>query len=390
MRNRLLPLSLAALLAACGSGSDPDAGKTATDPVTVRIVAFNDLHGHIDPIGAEVPIPTADGEEKAFVGGAATLASAIAGIRAENPDTLVISAGDLFGSSHLTSALFLDEPTVTVMNRMGLDFNAVGNHEFDSGLAELKRMQDGGCEKHTALEPCALEAFEGAKFQFLAANVLQDGKTIFPASAMRTFGTGANAVQVGIIGLTLKGTPFATKGDVEALTFADEADTINAETRRLRQQGADAIVVALHSGLTPFSTAPYDSCGGIAGPLREVLDRLEPGVDLVLSGHTHEAYICDYSTVDPERPMLITSAMRTGFMFTDITLTVNAGLGRVTDRTARNIVLQRKARDARGLPVEHNPAFALYDSDDDIAAYVQRYSQMAKRVAAEVAATTRE
>ncbi len=57
----------------------------------------------------------------------------------------MISAGDLIGASPLLSALFHDEPTIESMNKLGLDINAVGNHEFDEGAAELLRMQDGGC-----------------------------------------------------------------------------------------------------------------------------------------------------------------------------------------------------------------------------------------------------
>ena len=57
-----------------------------------------------------------------------------------NPNTLVVSAGDLVGASPLLSALFHDEPTIEAMNEIGLDLNAVGNHEFDEGAAELLRL----------------------------------------------------------------------------------------------------------------------------------------------------------------------------------------------------------------------------------------------------------
>ena len=69
------------------------------------------------------------------------------------------------------------------MNLLGLEFNSVGNHEFDRGADELKRMQAGGCAKFTRRTPCAVEPFGGATFRYLAANVLQsDGSTIFPAT----------------------------------------------------------------------------------------------------------------------------------------------------------------------------------------------------------------
>ncbi len=75
----------------------------------------------------------------------------------------------MIGATPLISAIFHDEPTIEAMNLMGLDYNGVGNHEFDEGAAELTRMQEGGCHP---VEGCfAGDGFEGADFQFLAANV---------------------------------------------------------------------------------------------------------------------------------------------------------------------------------------------------------------------------
>ncbi len=93
---------------------------------------------------------------------------------------MVVSAGDLIGASPLLSALFHDEPTIEAMNMIGLDLNAVGNHEFDEGAAELLRMQVGGCHP---VDGCLDgDPFAGADFRFLAANVVRSdtGRTIFP------------------------------------------------------------------------------------------------------------------------------------------------------------------------------------------------------------------
>jgi 5'-nucleotidase len=98
-----------------------------------------------------------------------------------------VSAGDLISGSPITSSLFLDEPTVGVMNRLGLDFNAVGNHEFDRGRKELLRMAHGGCEQNTTRKPCALEPYKTPAFPFLAANTItQDGTPLLPPPAQNS------------------------------------------------------------------------------------------------------------------------------------------------------------------------------------------------------------
>jgi 5'-nucleotidase len=128
MIRRLLPLVLAPLLlTGCAS-------VTPSPPVTVGIIAINDFHGALEPPRQAVPAP--DGKGGVVVvpsGGAAWLASAIDSIRAKYPHHLTVSAGDMIGGTPITSAIFLDEPAIGAMNMIGLDFNAAGNHEFDSG-----------------------------------------------------------------------------------------------------------------------------------------------------------------------------------------------------------------------------------------------------------------
>ncbi|MBD3729303.1 MAG: bifunctional metallophosphatase/5'-nucleotidase [Sphingomonadales bacterium] len=353
---------LALPLALAGCATLPAA--TAPETVRVRIIGINDFHGNLQPLGRKLTITDADGtREEVRVAGAAALASAIESHRAQDKYSLVISAGDLISASPLISSLFLDEPTITAMNRIGLDFNAVGNHEFDRGWKELRRMQDGGCDKNTLRTPCAIEPFAGAKFSFLAANVAfkDSGQTLFPASAMRSFGKGRGEVKIGIIGLTLKDTPMlVTPSGVAGLDFSDEANAINGQVARLEGDGADAIVVAIHQGL--FSDQPYDrpSCDGINGELLDILKRLDPRVDLVISGHTHQFYICDYSTIDPSRHFLVTSAGYGGSFLTDIALTIDPKAGDVVAREAHNVLVRADG-----------------PSDPDIATYVGKYAAAA-------------
>ncbi len=354
-------------------------------PVEVKLIAFNDFHGNLQPPKDSVNHP-APGPEAVRVpaGGAAYLASAINGLRERNPNNLVVSAGDMIGASPLVSALFLDEPTIHAMNLIRVDYNAVGNHEFDRGQAELLRMQKGGCEKNTVRQPCGVEPFPGARFNFLAANVIRkDGSTLFPAYAIRSFGKGSRQVKVAIIGMTLEETPpLVTPAGVAGLTFGDEADTVNALIPKLKAEGADAIVVLVHQGA--YSKLGYNdqSCGAIEGDLLPILDRLDPAVDVVASGHTHHAYVCDYGRINSAKPILLTSAGRYGTLVTDIDLTIDPAAGRVTAKRARNVIVQSEAYTGSRGETPLTDAVPRFAADSAVAELVDRYAKAAEPIAA--------
>ncbi len=383
----LISLLALPLLAACAAQGQVRSAAPAA-AVTVRIIAINDFHGSLEPPRQSIEHVSASGEKiRVPVGGAAWLASAIDALRAGQPNHLTVSAGDLIGGTPIVSSLFLDEPTIGVMNRIALDFNAVGNHEFDRGRAELLRMQHGGCAKHTTREPCAVERpFSGAKFRFLAANVVtENSATLFPASAVRRFAAGKQAVDVGLIGLTLKDTPsLASPSGLAGLTFTDEAEAINREVGRLKRKGAEAVVVLIHQGL--YTTVPYNdqSCGGVTGDLLKVLARLDPRVDLVVSGHTHWAYVCDYGKIDPARPFLVTSAGLWGQFVTAIDLGIDPVGGTVVSRAANNHPVQSGAYSGTRGTVEPTSQLPSYAPRADIAAYVARYAEAVKSAATRV------
>ena len=203
-----LVVVLVLLMAAVGS-----AGAKPSATVNVQILALNDFHGNLLPPGNFGTTPA---------GGVEFLATHINSLRTMNPNTVVVSAGDMIGASPLISALFHDEPTIEAFNTIGLDFNAVGNHEFDEGVYELIRMQEGGCHP---VDGCLDgDGFTGAEFRYLAANVTwkKNDKPIFPAFKTRSF----NGVQIAFIGMTLEGTPtIVTPSGIVDLNFLDEADT---------------------------------------------------------------------------------------------------------------------------------------------------------------------
>jgi 5'-nucleotidase len=278
------------------------------NPIRVKIIALNDFHGNLQSPGTFAQNTQVPAANRPAVGGADALAAHVARLKLQNPNHVVVGAGDLIGATPLISALFYDEPAVEVLNRIGLDFSAVGNHEFDRGTAELLRLQRGGCKTDNGVQdPNSCNGstvgtpvpFEGAKFRWLAANVTQQasGRYVLPPYGIKTF----QGAKVAFVGMTLKATPtIVTPAGVAGLAFADEADTVNALVPKLRRQGVDAIVVLLHQG--GFQTAgagDINGCDGqlAASPVASIVARLDPAVDLVISGHTHAAYNCSASTV---------------------------------------------------------------------------------------------
>ncbi len=378
---RFMPLTLLPLIAACAT---PQGAAAPAPTVKVALLAINDFHGALEMPRQSVFVPDDKGEAMPVpAGGAAWLASAMDSLRAQHPNHLVVSAGDLIGASQLSSALFLDEPTIEVMNRIGLDFNAAGNHEFDRGQDELLRMQSGGCTQHTARKPCQVEPFKGAKFKFLAANTVKaDGSTLFPGTAIRSFGKGRNKVDIGLIGLTLEGTgELVSPEGIKGLTFADEAKTINAAVPRLRAAGADAIVVVIHEGVRTKGTPNPQGCEGASGPLGEIVNQLD-GVDVVVSGHTHWAYVCEWAGRNPAQPVLMTSAGVFGTLVTEINLEIDPRASRVVNRSARNVIVQSESyKPAVDRVSPNTDRFPRFTPRPDIADFVAKYAEAARQFA---------
>jgi 5'-nucleotidase len=297
------------------------------------------------------------------------MATAAKTLRAGHPFSITVSAGDIIGATPLVSALYLDEPSIDAMNLVGVELNAVGNHEFDKGTSELKRMQAGGCERYTSRQPCALEPFMGASFPFLAANTITpDGTPLFPATAIRQFGP----VRIGFIGMTLKETgSIVTPGGVAGLTFADEAATANALVPRLKAQGADAIVILLHQGGATSGGYNDKRCPDFTGDILPILAKLDPAVDLVVSGHTHRSYICEMPR-QGAHPLLVTSAGSYGTLITDIRLTFSPDRHVVAER-ADNIIIQGEPYSTGQGTVPLVPAFPVFAADPAVSALVSRY-----------------
>jgi 5'-nucleotidase len=383
-----MPLILSAACLVLTGCASHRTGPSAAAPVAVKLIAFNDFHGNLSPPRISIEATDASGAPvRVAAGGVAYLASAIDNLRAQNPNHAVVSAGDMIGATPINSALFLDEPTILAMNMIGVDFNAAGNHEFDKGRAELLRIQGGGCAQYTRLEPCRVDKpYPGAAFPILTANTITEtGLPLLAPTGLKSFGKGKNRVTIGFIGLTLTGTPnLVSPSGVAGLTFADEAATANALIPQLKAKGADAIVILIHQGL--YTAVGYNdkSCGGMSGDLMAVLDKLDPAVDVVISGHTHVSYVCDYAKVNPARPFLVTSAGKNGMFLSDIRLTLDPVAGRVLAKSADNLVVQSEAFQGLRGPVALRDDFPKFSPRADLAALVARYDAAAKQEATRI------
>ncbi|ANS79120.1 5'-nucleotidase [Serinicoccus hydrothermalis] len=312
------------------------------DELVVQMLSFNDYHGHIEEEDGTLD-PEQDPDQN-LVGGAVNLTSTLEALRTRSFDdqTLTVAAGDLIGGSTFVSGLFQDEPSVETLEVAGLDVSSVGNHEFDEGVEELLRMQEGGC--HPERGCFEDEPYDGADFQWLAANVVdkESGESILPGTEVRT----VDGVDVGFIGMTLEDTPtLVSPGGVSTVDFLDEVETANAQAAQLREQGVESIVVLLHEG--GYQTGGYDACEGISGPVVEIAENLDPAIDAVVTGHTHQPYVC--TIPDPDgADRLVTSANQYGRVVTETALTISRESGDVTRDRAyahNNLVLQSIADD---------------------------------------------
>ncbi|MER7700670.1 MULTISPECIES: bifunctional metallophosphatase/5'-nucleotidase [unclassified Streptomyces] len=341
--------------------------------VDVQLLSFNDLHGNLEPPAGSagtVKKTHADGTVESIpAGGVEYLATSLRTARKGNPYSVTAAGGDMVGASPLLSGLFHDEPTIEALNGLDLDVTAVGNHEFDEGASELARLQNGGCHP---VEGCYEEGkeFGGADFPYLAANVTEEktGKPLLkPYTVWKKKG-----VKIGFIGVTLEGTPdIVTANGVKGLRFHDEVETINKYARELDRKGVKSIVALIHEGGAPASSSydyDCDSPGagdGISGPIVDIAKGITPKVDALVTGHTHQAYVC--TVPDPSgKPRMVTSASSFGKLYTDTTLTY--------DRRTKDIV-RTSVKSANHVVTRDQPRAA------DMTRLIDRWNKLAAPVA---------
>ena len=301
LRAALLAISslvAASLLASCAT-------PQATEPVALRLIGINDFHGNLESANLSLTLADPQGTAAApgkpvrvAVGGAPALAGMVHALRDGAPNSLMLSAGDLIGASPLVSTLFKHESTVEVMNAIGLEASAVGNHEFDAGITELQRIAKGGCaptQANAAVTSCAINPYAGARFPLLGANVLDTrGQPVLAPYVVKSYG----GISVGVIGAVTKTTPsIVSPSGVAGLTFADEADAVNLAAQQLKARGVKAIVAVFHEGGElgpPQQRGDWNDtrCLDAHGPIFDIAKRLSPDVGVIFSAHTHQGYRC--------------------------------------------------------------------------------------------------
>jgi 5'-nucleotidase len=345
--------ALAATTLAVGAWSANAGQQQGNREVDLQLLAINDFHGNIEASsGLSYPVDGVD----VPAGGAEYLATHLEAAREGERYSTTVAAGDLIGASPFLSAVFDDEPTIESLNAMGVEVSSVGNHEFDAGFPELQRIIDGD------------EDFEGADFPYLGANVVDEttGEPVLDPYWIKRFPGG---VRVGFIGMTLEGTgDIVSKSGIEGLEFLDEVETADVYAEELKAKGVNAIVVLLHEGGAPVAEDTGHDCEsldgsgvGMSGPIVDIAETMTPLVDILVTGHTHQEYVC--SVPDPAgNERMVTSASSYGRVFTEIDATYN----KFTKDIVRSTVTGSNTVVTRDV-----------DPDDDQSAILDHYGPLA-------------
>lgn len=288
--------------------------------VKLQILGINDFHGSLEPgFGSTAKI---DGK---LAGGVEYLSTHIKQLREKSVHSVTVSAGDLFGASPLLSALFNERPTVEAMNILGLNINALGNHEFDMGWHKLKQLIESNNSDEAGMKL--------AKFDFLAANVVDESinQKPFLEYVIKEYGP----IKVGFIGVLLKNAPdVIIHESINGLQFLDEAQTANEVSMKLEKLGVSTIVLLIHEG--GYSPGNYNGCEGISGPIVQIVNNLNDNISAVLSGHTHQAYNCLINN------KVVTSAASNGRLVTEVYLDIDEQSGKTISVQANNIIVTRE------------------------------------------------
>lgn len=311
----------------------------ASPVVHLRILAINDFHGQL---------PDGQTLDRRPAGSAPVLASYLrAEMEPAGADGVIVALpGDIVGASPPESGLLLDEPTMLYFNGYANSFctpgsgNAdtscnmvagLGNHEFDKGLPELMRKIGGG--DGNANISRLVEPYPGSRSTYTCANVVwkANNTPILPPFTVRM----VNGVPVAFIGAVTTSTPRIQKAEnIADVLFLDEADSVNRYIPAIHEKGIHAIIVLLHEGGTQAAyTGPTQANTTVTGRVAEIVPRLDPDVDVVLSAHTH-AFTNAYLNNAGGNPVLVTQAWSYSRGYADIDLIINRTSGEIEKKSA--------------------------------------------------------
>ncbi len=334
MKRNLTLIGLALSLASCTS-------LTGSGIEEVTVIGLNDFHGNLEATtfaGVMIPDPNDPTKQvRLTTGGVEVIGGYLDTERAKNPNLAFVGAGDLIGASPITSSLLRDEPSVIALSKLGMKASSLGNHEFDQGLKELLRMQNGGCDSNDMAKACKFEnPYPGAGFQWLGANVVDkaSGQPVFKPYLIQQVG----AAKIAFIGAVTKTTPTIVSPDgVSTLAFLDEASSVNKYVPELKAKGVDAIIMLIHEGGTSKDGFDKPACGTLTGPIADIVNKLDPRVDAVISGHTHQGYNCVVNG------RTVIQGDFYGHLLQRLDMTVDTRWHKVTSIRAANVVMDTRS-----------------------------------------------
>ncbi len=312
-----LALAAIAVLAVTSFAAPAGAKKPPKDPkpqhlTSVRLLTINDLHGNLEPPTGSSGRIVDEAGNTVDAGGVAYLATYIK--QRTVPNTALVAAGDLIGATPLISAAYHDEPTIDVLEHLGLLTTSVGNHEFDEGYAELLRIMQGGCHPTDGCSPAG--PYDGASFDFLATNVLRkvDDSYALPPVFIQRFGKE----RVAFIGSVTQTTPsIVTSSGIVDLDFTEEVAATNRMSDLLSALGIHSQVMLVHEGDSVTPGQSPDACSAQPGNGTRIAQSVDPAIDVIVTGHSHQAYIC--TIPDPAgNPRVVTQGSSFGRVLTQI------------------------------------------------------------------------
>src|SRR5690606_30181255 len=233
----------------------------------LNLLGFNDFHGRIN---SSTPLWAGTIEELRAAGGEDT--------------TLLWSAGDNIGASEFASSVQQDQPTIDVLNALDLDASAVGNHEFDQGIADLTDRVIGP------------DGARNAQWAYLGANVYTEGTTTPVLDEYALF--DLDGVSVAVIGAVTQETPsLVLPAGVAGLDFGDPVEAVNRVAAQLSDGDessgeAQVILASLHEGSAATSGTLEDAVAD-SETFASIVNDLSPEVDAVINGHTNGKYAFD-------------------------------------------------------------------------------------------------
>lgn len=276
----------------------PDQAPPGSDKyVDVQLLSITDLHGYLQPTDVTGYNTVVDRGEQKVVGGAAYLAAHLTRLRADYRNSIFFSAGDNFSGWPFSVDSHANEPSVEVLNAMGLQFSTVGNHELDQHFPEflIEHMEKGKpygvAGQDSSFPDSTGRRFRGANFPFYTSNVVLDanGMTILPPYNIVTVDAGdGRTLPIGFIHLTVSDTTTGSTSYQPGMHTLDYLATVNRVAAKLKSRGVNAIVVVMHEGGSGGSD--INGLTNPTGPCFTLAQQASPDISAFVTGHWHAQF----------------------------------------------------------------------------------------------------